>query len=337
MEERNAELVRGEEESDLATRQYRELRAAYDALLEDLQSCTRKLTESTEENMSLRSEVARVLNREYEQKRWAFETNTKAQEARETEKARKEQEQKRWAFEANANAQESIGRPPVALKVHIEANHPHAPSVPQVAVRPVATPDSDAFTIVTGKKGLRGQSEPSTPTPTAPPVAAPTSTPVSAPVQAPFDISFDRVPESDTATIFKKIAWLAVYDMHVYRWAGNEKEWTEFALHLHPDMHPLVSALLSFIARESGCELSIETERLHGSMHKFLRMVRGGSGEPANDCMDKAMAILSRLLISRLDAPHKKQPLTPLPSSPITSPRSHCAVPTPAREGQGRV
>ena len=57
LRERNAELVRGEEESDLATRQYRELRAAYDALLEDLQSCTRKLTESTEENMSLRSEV----------------------------------------------------------------------------------------------------------------------------------------------------------------------------------------------------------------------------------------------------------------------------------------
>ena len=252
------------------------------------------------------------------------------------------------AFEANAKAQESIGRPPVALKVPIEANHPHAPSVPQVAVRPVATPDSDAFTIVTGKKGLRGQSEPSTPTPTTPPAAAPTSTPVSVPtpapsapaptpVQAPFDISVDRVPESDTATIFKKIAWLAVYDMHVYRWAGNEKEWTEFALHLHPDMHPLVSALLSFIARESGCELSIETERLHGSMHTFLRMVRGGSGEPANDCMDKAIGVLSRLLISRLDAPHKEQPLTPLPSSPTTSPRSPCAVPTPARERQGRV
>jgi len=142
------------------------------------------------------------------------------------------------------------------------------------------------------------------------------------------------VPERDNATLFQKIAWLSVYDMQVYRWAGNEREWTEFALHLHPDVLPLVSAMLSFIASESGCEMSIETERLHGQQSKFLRFVRGGIGEPANDSMEKAMDLLSRLLISRLDAPQKDQSSTPSPlSSPPLSPRAPCAFPAP-REGR---
>lgn len=57
LRERNSQLVAGEEESDFATRQYREMRAAYDAISEDLEVCTRKLTEATEENMILRGEA----------------------------------------------------------------------------------------------------------------------------------------------------------------------------------------------------------------------------------------------------------------------------------------
>jgi len=57
LRERNAELVSGEEEADFATRQYRELRAAYDALQEDLDASTRRLTEALEDNMALRGET----------------------------------------------------------------------------------------------------------------------------------------------------------------------------------------------------------------------------------------------------------------------------------------
>ena len=57
LRERNAQLVAGEEESDFATRQYREMRAAYEAMAEDLEACTRRLAEATEENMMLRGEA----------------------------------------------------------------------------------------------------------------------------------------------------------------------------------------------------------------------------------------------------------------------------------------
>jgi hypothetical protein len=88
--------------------------------------------------------------------------------------------------------------------------------------------------------------------------------------------------------------------MPLYRWAGNEKEWTEFALRLRPDVVTYVEAALGFVKSESGCEMSIETERIRGESSKLLRFVRGSSGAVTNDCMDKALRVLSRLLESYL-------------------------------------
>ena len=96
---------------------------------------------------------------------------------------------------------------------------------------------------------------------------------------------------------FPNMAWLDAHGMHMYRWAGNEVEWTEYALNLTADVLPYINAeptsqsLLSHLAAESGCDLSIQQERLNGSMGNFLVLVRGSTGQPSNACTSAAACL----------------------------------------------
>ena len=134
------------------------------------------------------------------------------------------------------------------------------------------------------------------PAPSPAPAPAKTAAAAAAAGEPVFDLADDVVPELEYESTFAVVEWLQVYDMAVYRWAGNEHEWTEYALRLRPDVVVFVEAALEHLHEQSGCELSLEKERLDGSEEMFLRVVRGASGSATNDCMDKALVTLSSML-----------------------------------------
>lgn len=91
--------------------------------------------------------------------------------------------------------------------------------------------------------------------------------------------------------------------MKFYRWSGNEREWTEFAILLRNDTVVFVENILPHLQVESGCEITIEREFLQrtGSVETFLRFVRGSTGDPTNECMDKALRMFSDIMSSYLE------------------------------------
>ncbi len=92
---------------------------------------------------------------------------------------------------------------------------------------------------------------------------------------------------------FPVAAWLCDYSMHMYRWAGNAVEWTEYALRMRPEMLNLLETPgdthYEYFAKKSGCNLSIHSEKLNGSVEKFLVFVRGPTGSPENAFMATAL------------------------------------------------
>ena len=90
------------------------------------------------------------------------------------------------------------------------------------------------------------------------------------------------------ADSFPSVAWLRAHDMHMYRWAGNAKEWTEYALRLRPEVAGVLETsigetLIATLKRQSnGCVISMGSDMLNGKTEKFLVFVRGDSGHPSN-------------------------------------------------------
>jgi len=107
-------------------------------------------------------------------------------------------------------------------------------------------------------------------------------------------IDSDLLPEMK----FPSVAWLRQLGMHMYQWAGDNKEWTEYAMHvpapytqvfLGPD--PIVK--LQDLSRMSGCEMWAEEEMLEGRSEKFIVLRRGYNGDPANVAMNHALEFIS--------------------------------------------
>eukprot|EP00428_Durinskia_dybowskii_P062762 CAMPEP_0170368536 /NCGR_PEP_ID=MMETSP0117_2-20130122/7508_1 /TAXON_ID=400756 /ORGANISM="Durinskia baltica, Strain CSIRO CS-38" /LENGTH=1859 /DNA_ID=CAMNT_0010623207 /DNA_START=82 /DNA_END=5661 /DNA_ORIENTATION=+ len=112
-------------------------------------------------------------------------------------------------------------------------------------------------------------------------------------------IDNDVVPESN----FPSVAWLRQYQMHMYRWAGNAQEWTDYAMHIPREMYPAVYAedgslnlAVSDISRRSGCKMCKETEFLRGGSESFLVFHKGSDGQPTHQAMLNALELVSALL-----------------------------------------
>ena len=108
-------------------------------------------------------------------------------------------------------------------------------------------------------------------------------------------IEADILPES----AFVSVAWLRQHGMHMYRWAGNASEWTEYAMHLPPNIVPFFNpgstnftSLLPEL-QSSGCKIWVDKENLKGREAVFLVFLRGAAGQPSNVSMNLALDILS--------------------------------------------
>jgi hypothetical protein len=100
---------------------------------------------------------------------------------------------------------------------------------------------------------------------------------------------------------FPAMSWLHAYNMHMYRWAGNAVEWTEYALHLPPYLAATFEEAdsplnLEALKLRTGCGMSICTETLNSKHERFLVFVRGSSGSPSNATMDVALGLVSNIL-----------------------------------------
>ena len=118
-------------------------------------------------------------------------------------------------------------------------------------------------------------------------------------------IEVDLLSLPEAMLICDALTWLRDYDMHVYRWAGNPQEWTEFAIRLRPDViecfeSPASPTHVAALMVESGCEMSVETEKLYGKQEKFLRFVRGITGSPSNAAMASAIVLVSGIVLDRM-------------------------------------
>ena len=128
------------------------------------------------------------------------------------------------------------------------------------------------------------------------------STQTPPPIQLPLQttavgIDADIMPES----AFPSVTWLRTYRMHMYMWAGDTKEWTEYAMHLPSEfLHIFLGndALIkiSDVIRISGCEVWISEEMLEGRAEKFIVFKRGYSGQPSNSAMNVALDLISASL-----------------------------------------
>jgi hypothetical protein len=126
---------------------------------------------------------------------------------------------------------------------------------------------------------------------------------ITAPYSGPSGIEVDLLP----ADSFPCVAWLRDHDMHMYRWAGNAKEWTEYAMRLRPEVALALEVpgdnLLSNLRRQSGCVVSVGSDMLNGRTEKFLVFVRGDSGQPSNGAMTLALEVFSNQLREELGSP----------------------------------
>ena len=114
-------------------------------------------------------------------------------------------------------------------------------------------------------------------------------------------IEVDLLP----ADSFPCVAWLRDEDMHMYRWAGNAKEWTEYAMRLRPDLAsimegPVGEDVLTRLRNQSGCVVSVGSDMLNGRTEKFLVFVRGDSGQPSNGAMTLALEVFCQQLRTEL-------------------------------------
>jgi tetratricopeptide (TPR) repeat protein len=112
-------------------------------------------------------------------------------------------------------------------------------------------------------------------------------------------IDSDVVPEN----YFPSVAWLRAYNMHMYRWAGNAQEWTDYAMHIPREMYPAVyaddgglSVAVADVSRRSGCKMWKETEILRGNSESFLVFHKGSDGQPTHQAMLAALELMSALL-----------------------------------------
>ena len=93
--------------------------------------------------------------------------------------------------------------------------------------------------------------------------------------------------------------------MHMFRWAGDSNEWTEYAMRLPtniasamfgPDYANLGpqgqgNPALSELQSASGCKMWLDKETLMGREEPFLVFLRGPAGQSSNTCMNVALEL----------------------------------------------
>ena len=156
-----------------------------------------------------------------------------------------------------------------------------------------------------------------------------------APVQE--GIEADMLPES----AFTSVAWLRHHGMHMYRWAGDTAEWTEYAMHLPPSVVPYFTSDLSSptcsILPElltSGCKIWVDKETLLNREATFLVFLRGAAGQPSNASMNIALDLLSNRMRQLLPVISiQSQPFGSIGSHRLnTPPPPSISVPFPQRQ-----
>jgi len=125
-----------------------------------------------------------------------------------------------------------------------------------------------------------------------------------------------------SADDFLLVAWMREHGMHMYRWAGNEFEWTEYALSLRPELlvHLTTAAgipqhtnagtlsgatselsLVEQLKADSGCDVTVQTERLNGAMAHFMVMVRGSSSAQTSiQAFDRCQRMLTQTILAAM-------------------------------------
>lgn len=118
-------------------------------------------------------------------------------------------------------------------------------------------------------------------------------------------IDADIVRPEMCQSMFPAVAWLARYGMHMYHWAGDSKEWTEYALHLPRDAPHWISgpngSTLADIQRMSRCQTWIDREVLQHKDEAFLVFHRGTPGQESNLCMNQALQLVSDVMRNNIN------------------------------------
>lgn len=101
-----------------------------------------------------------------------------------------------------------------------------------------------------------------------------------------------------TDNTFPSVVWLREFDINMYRWAGNSTEWTEYAMRLSPEIEHIFEGENdpTVISQRTNCNVTIQSEKLHGQNANFLVFVRGLSGHISNSYMTNALNIVSDLI-----------------------------------------
>jgi len=124
-----------------------------------------------------------------------------------------------------------------------------------------------------------------------------------------------------SADDFPLVSWMREHGMHMFRWAGNDVEWTEYALSLRPELLTHLTAadhqqpstgglggagsegpvsLVEQLKSDTGCDVTVQTERLNGIMEHFLVMVRGSSGTASIPAFDRCQRMLTQTILAAM-------------------------------------
>jgi hypothetical protein len=167
--------------------------------------------------------------------------------------------------------------------------HPPTPPLMNLAPPLMGAPSLSSLLDLTGARG------PSVPNPGT----SSSSAPYGIAETTSVGIDNDVVPE----THFPAVAWLRAYQMHMYRWAGNSQEWTDYAMHIPREMYPAIyteegslNAAIQDVSRRSGCKMWKETEVLRGANASFLVFHKGSDGQPSHQAMLAALELTSAQL-----------------------------------------
>lgn len=95
---------------------------------------------------------------------------------------------------------------------------------------------------------------------------------------------------------FPIVDWLRSSDMGMFKWSGNDRAWTEFAMHVPDRFHSFFTSNLLTWQQHSNCRMRFDNDILRGEKHNFLVLYRGEQGEETNLAMQKGLEIISHHL-----------------------------------------
>lgn len=127
-------------------------------------------------------------------------------------------------------------------------------------------------------------------------------------------IDGDLVPPNT----FEIVDWLRDSDMEIFRWSGNDRAWTEFAMHVPSKFHSFFASNLPTWQQHSNCQMWFDKDKLRGETQNFLVFRRGENGEESNHAMHRALELISHHFSFVLERNESKSTNpTPLQAAPM--------------------